>query len=204
MQITVNEKNIKIEGNQLIINMNAELEKALGLNKSVLLSVEPGTVINDQYIVLEHFKDGTTAVMKKKLLEETMEFSDSDNDWRKSKVRGYLNHEYLKEIEIEFGKENIVEHTVDLLSLDGLDDYGTSQDKVSLLTIDRYRKYRKVFGENMNRWWWLATPNSTPSGWSSSYVRYVDDDGSVNFSDYSFSWSLRPFFILQSSIVVAL
>lgn len=149
MQITVNETDMKIEGNRLVININSDLEKVLGLNKVILSSVNPGNIINDKYIVLEHFDSGNTAVIRKELLEKTMDFGESNNDWRDSNVRCYLNNDYLKDIEKEFGADSIVEHMVDLLSMDGLDDYGTSKDKISLLTIDQYRKYRKILCDNL-------------------------------------------------------
>lgn len=203
MQITVNETDMQIKDGKLIININSDLEKVLNSNKMVLSSVEVGDIINDKYIVLEHFADGTTAVIRKDLLEDTMEFGDSNNDWREGNVRKYLNNNYLKEIEKEFGEDNIVEHTTNLLSMDGLDDYGMYCDKVGLLDIDQYRKYRKVLSKNMDRWWWLLTPNSTPSGWSAQHIQCVDDDGGVNCNDYDYSGSVRPFCILKSNIFVS-
>lgn len=56
-----------------------------------------------------------------------------------------MNGKYLERIEKAFGQNRIIEHTVNLLSMDGTDEYGTSTDKVSLLTIDQYRKYRGKF-----------------------------------------------------------
>lgn len=203
MQITVNETDMLIKDGKLIININSDLEKVLNSNKMVLSSVKVGDVINDRYIVLEHFADGTTAVIRRDLLENTMEFGDSNNDWKESNVRKYLNNDYLKEIEKEFGVDNIVEYTTNLFSLDGLDDYGTCRDKVGLLDIDQYRKYRKVLDEDMDRWWWLLTPDSTSSGWSAQCVLCVDCDGSVDYCDYDFSGSVRPFCILKSSIFVS-
>lgn len=203
MQITVNETDMQIKDGKLIININSDLDKVLNSNKMVLSSVKVGDVINDRYIVLEHFEDGTTAVIRKDLLADTMEFGDCNNDWRESNIRKYLNSDYLKEIEKEFGVDNIVEHTTNLLSMDGLDDYGTCRDRIRLLDIDQYRKYRKVLGKNMDNWWWLLTPDSTPSGWSARYVRYVDGSGRVGCLGYVYSGSVRPFCILKSSIFVS-
>lgn len=202
MQITVNETDMQIKDGKLIININSDLEKVLNPNKMVLSSVELGDIINGKYIVFEHFADGTTAIIRKDLLDDSMKFGDSNNDWRESSVREYLNNDYLKEIETEFGVDNIVEHTTNLFSMDGLDDYRTCRDKVGLLDIDQYRKYRKVLGRNMDRWWWLLTPDSTPSGWSARYVQCVGDDGCVRYFDFGYSKSVRPFCILKSSIFV--
>lgn len=203
MQITVNETDMQIKDGKLIININSDLEKVLNSNKMVLSSVKVGDIINDKYIVLEHFADGTTAVIQKALLKYAIKFGNSNNDWRESNIRKYLNNCYLKEIEKEFGVDNIVEHTTNLLSMDGLDDYGICRDKVGILDIDQYRKYRKMFGENLCSWWWLLTPKSTPSGLSAYYVQYVDRDGIVNYEDCKYPGLVRPFYILKSSIFVS-
>lgn len=84
-----------------------------------------------------------------------------------------------------------------MLSLDGLDDYGISNDKVSLFTIDQYRKYRKVLVGDSGGWW-LITPDSTPSGQSDSCVLYIDTDCCVSYFSCDRDLGVRPFFILQS------
>lgn len=165
-----------------------------------LLSLKVGEVFeinNIGYIALEQLEGNKTAIIKKELLED-IEFDSDNNNWKTSSIRKKLNNDYLKEIEETFGKDRIIEHEVDLLSLDGLDDYGTSTDKVSLFTVDQYRKYRKVLGENMDRLWWLVTPDSTYSGYSSCYVRCVGSNGYVSCDGCDCDRGVRPFFILQS------
>ena len=164
----------------------------------VLKAGETFKADNVEYIVLEQLDGNQTAVIRKELLENEMEFDSDDNNWKTSSIREYLNVEYLEKIEKALGKDRIVEHTIDLLSMDGLDDYGTSIDKVSLLTIDQYRKYRKVLGGNLGNWWWLITPDSTPSGDSARYVRCVSSGGSVGYGGCDCDRGVRPFFILQS------
>ena len=190
LDITVN----NIDGNiQIIINA-----KKMDINLLALKAGETFRVNDIEYIVLEQLDGNQTAVIRKELLEDEREFDSDNNDWRTSSIREFLNEEYLEEIEKVFGKERIVEHTVDLLSLDGLDDYGTSDDKVSLLTIDQYRKYRKVLGGNLDDWWWLITPDSTPSGESASFVQCVCSGGCVGCCRCCYDGGVRPFFILQS------
>lgn len=191
--ITVNNK----DGNtQIIID--------LANNKVELSTLLPGDTFksNDvEYIVLEQFENGTTGIITKELLKDSMKFDSDNNNWKTSNIRRKLNEEYLNEL--VFGEENIVEHTVDLLSLDGLNDYGTSKDKISLLTIDQYRKYRKILGEDKDNWWWLSTPNSTPTGYSSDFVQYVNSNGDVDCGWCGGVGGVRPFFILKSSIFVS-
>ena len=190
--ITVNNKD---ENTQIIIDLVSNM-----VELSTLL---PGDIFKSngvKYIVLEHFKNGTTGVIRKELLDN-IKFDADNNNWKTSSIRKKLNEEYIKEL--AFGEDNIIEHTVDLMSLDGLDDYGTSKDKVSLLTIDQYRKYRKILKENKNRCWWLSTPHSTPTGYGSDDVQYVDSGGDVCYGWCSYVRGVRPFFILKSDIFVS-
>ena len=169
-----------------------------------LSSLKPGEVFKKngtEYIVCEHFENGSTAIIRKECLEDGMEFGDTNN-WAESNIRKFLNGEYLKNISEDFGQDNILNHEVDLLSLDGYDDYGRTTDKISVLTIDKYRKYHKFIG-NVGRWNWLSTPDSTNSGYSASFVRIVDDGGSVGWDHSGYCCGVRPFFILKSDIFVS-
>lgn len=164
----------------------------------------PGEVFEKngvKYIVCEHFEGGGTAVVRKECLEDGMEFGDTNN-WVESGIRKFLNGQYLKNISDDFGRDNILDHEVDLLSLDGYDDYGRTTDKVSVLTVDQYRKYHKFIG-NIDRWNWLATPYSTPSGTGASRVQIVYDSGDVDWYYSGYCVGVRPFFILKSSISVS-
>lgn len=169
-----------------------------------LSSLKPGEVFKKngtEYIVCEHFENGSTAIIRKECLEDGMEFGDTNN-WAESGLRKFLNNEYLKNISDDFSQDNILDHEVDLLSLDGYDDYGRTTDKVSVLTIDQYRKYHKFIG-NVDRWNWLATPDSTPSGTDASYVQFVRDSGCVGWRCSGDCSGVRPFFLLKSSISVS-
>lgn len=128
----------------------------------------------------------------------TMTFG-SNNDWRESEIREYLNTDFLAEIVKEIGAENIIEFERNLLSLDGLDDYGTCKDKVSLVNLDEYRKYRKKI-PNTDRWWWMVTPDSTPSNDDTSWIAVVSPSGNVDGNYCNFVNGVRPFCIFASCI----
>lgn len=192
------ENNLEVTVTNVYDNIQIIINKKIDTN---LLSLNAGNIFKAngvEYMVLEHLDKNQTAIIKKVCLEDTMEFDSDNNNWKTSGIRKKLNGYYLKELEETFGKGKIVEHTVNLLSMDGLDNYGMSTDKVSLLTIDQYRKYRKVLGENMNIWWWLITPDSTPLGESASYVRFVGSDGRMRCCMCDLDMGVRPFFVLQS------
>lgn len=204
MNITINNANMKIENGKLIINIDSEIEKLLNKGKMIRLAdVEVGTVINDKYFVVEHFSDGTTGIVRKEVLDKKMAFGD-DNNWKNSKLKKYLEEEYCKELCNEFGENNITIHKVDLLSMDGNDEYGVDSCLVSAMTFDRYRKYHKLIG-NASCIEWLSTPNQTKESNYTTYVQYVDVYGGVGCGGCCWDDSaVRPFFVLKSSIFVSL
>ena len=211
MQITVNETNMKIEGKKLIINIDSDLERLLGINTVVLSSVEPGKVIKGEtgreYIVFRHEETGATQILRKDLLDGDMVFDDDNNNFGTSSLLAYLNTTYIKEVEEDFGAENIMNHETDLLSLDGLDDYGIINTKISLRTLDDYRYGRKnkivTDDADFECAQWLATPDSTPSGYSTRGVRYVRSFGYVDCGGCDWVCGMRPFFSLKSSMFVS-
>ena len=139
------------------------------------------------------------------LLDGSLENSEfgKNNNYADSYIRKNLNESDLaKELKEKFG-DRIVSIETDLLSLDGLDDYGkTEGDILAILTIDLYRECRRKI-PNLNKWWWLATPDSTPSGCGSDGVRCVSSGGNVDYGWYDFCRAVRPFFILKSDIFVS-
>lgn len=127
------------------------------------------------------------------------EFDSDDNNWATSKLRSYLNKEFLEKLEKEIGEGNVLGFERNLLSLDGQTEYGSCTDKVSLLTVDEYRKYRKYI-PNANKWWWLISPWSTPCNDYSSTVAVVSPSGRVLNRYCDCYDGVRPFCIFSSSI----
>jgi len=126
-------------------------------------------------------------------------FDENSSDWNESSLREYLNNEFYEKIAREVGRENIISSKRNLLSLDGQTEYGESDDFVSLLTVDEYRKYRKLI-PNTGDWWWLVTPWSTPCNEYSKTVTVVSPSGNFNFSRCCNCGGVRPFCIFSSSI----
>ena len=147
------------------------------------------------YIVLEHRNDGTTAVITKDFWKD-MEFDNDSGDYAESAVRNALNTEFYNEVSSEIGEENIITHEVDTTQYRNDGIHSSCRDKVSLLTVDLYRRYRK-FLPAYGSWWWTATPYSTefPRG-----VCSVDDDGTLSWDGCNYSRGVRPFLILDSSV----
>lgn len=152
----------------------------------------------DEYILLYYLPNGNAVILRKESLIK-MKFG-SNNNYNGSDIDKYLCNTYLPELERKFGKHNIVEHEVDLLSMDGEDDYGKIKRKVSIPTIDEYRYNKKAIKNYIKEWFWLCTPDSTPSGYCSDVVRCVNSDGLVDFGWYYYCFAVRPRFVLNSSI----
>lgn len=128
-----------------------------------------------------------------------MKFSSENNDWKTSNLRKYLNEEFLKKIESEIGAGNLIGFERNLLSLDGQTEYGTCDDKVSLLTVDEYRKYRKLI-PNTGDWFWLISPWSTPCNDFKNSVTVVAASGDFDGRNCYLSYGVRPFCIFSSAI----
>lgn len=122
----------------------------------------------------------------------------SNNNYAVSTVRNKLQEcDFAKNLREKYG-DKLVPITTNLLSMDGLDDYGiVDGDILAIPTIDLYRECRKNMPNN-DSWWWLATPNSTPSGYGSGDVRCVNSNGGVYYDWFSNCMAVRPFFILRN------
>lgn len=151
-----------------------------------------------EFLVLDQYDDEIVLILKELLVESTM--FGSNNDYRGSNVQR-ICREFSDKIEKIVGAENIVEHTVDLTSDDGLSDYGKIKEKVSVLTAELYRKY--VYELDLNRlqkYYWLATPYSTPRHDGEAWVKCVSPRGDFSDGYYRNDNGVRPFLILKSHI----
>ena len=155
-----------------------------------------------EMVTLEH-KEGTTALIRKELLSKAQRFGDNNN-YDGSDVDDMCN-EFAGEIGAAVGEENVIAHTVDLTSDDGLKDYGEIQRRASLLTADRYRKYVEVLDKHkIDGWWWLATPYSTKRHENDSWIKCVAPSGYIgNGLCHRDVGGVRPFCILKSTIFVS-
>ena len=192
VNITVNGNSDKIE---IIIDLaNKDFKLPNDLNPGDTFKDIDG----DEWIFLYCEENGNTCILSKESLTK-MEFG-SNNNYNGSDIDKYLCNTYLPELERKFGKENIVEHEVDLLSLDGENDYVVIKRKVSIPTLDMYRYNKKAIKNHIKKWFWLATPNSTPSGYGSGGVQYVDSDGCVSHFWHDNRGAVRAFVVLKNSL----
>ena len=199
--ISINGQKIEIPHDKL-----EEIKRALGVHKSTRLADkkvgETAKIGPYEFIVLEQSGD-TTALILKELFKENVKFG-SNNDYRGSNVQK-ICREFAKELESIVGADNLIEHTVDLASDDGLKDYSTIKENASLLTTDLYRRYVDVLDmDRLDKYYWLATPYSTPRHEGTSWVKCVSPRGDINNDDCNYDFiGVRPFCILKSDIFVS-
>ena len=132
-------------------------------------------------------------------LEDGMKFDAKTNDWKSSSLRNYLNTDFYNKLADEIGGNNVIPFESDLTSLDGQTEYGFCEDKVSLLSIDEYRTYRKHI-PNADYWWWLINPYSTPCNGYKESVAVVSSSGYIYGFNCNYNFGVRPICIFSSSI----
>lgn len=151
-----------------------------------------------KWLVLDKLEKGYL-VISEGFYGSSREFDDNCNDWKSSDLRNELNTDLRKKIESELGTDSLVEFERNLLSLDGQTEYGTCRDYVSLISVDEYRKYRKLL-PNTNKWWWTLTPDSTACNDDDTFVRVVSPSGYIFDGNCLRSLGVRPVCIFSSSI----
>ena len=196
-----------IEAGEIVRKLRITDEESVGD------TVDPGVKLADvpvgetfeigcrEFIVLEHSGD-TTAVILKNLLPD-QRFGESNN-YNGSDADAACN-KFADELERAIGKDNLCLHAVDLMSDDGLKDYGSVERKASLLTCETYRRFVSILDKHkVDAWWWLATAYSTPAHGFERTVKCVAPSGTICNDYYNHAhYGVRPFCILKSHIFVS-
>lgn len=124
-----------------------------------------------------------------------------DNDLRHSPIMNRLQSGILPKIEEAIGKENVCTFETDLTSLDGLTPYGKMESRISIPTLDFYRKNVSIFDKHAPAgWWWLATPESAEPHYAPTFSLCVAPSGDFDFINYYYDGGVRPFLIFKSCI----
>ena len=169
--------------------------------KTRLGDAKPGEVVkigDREYIVLEH-DDNKTLVITKEFVTE-MSFGKS-SDYKKSEVRKYVTEIFYAELCNVVGKKNIYSHKVNLMCDDGSNKNDHVEDFVSVLTTEEYRRYREFIPANGD-WWWTASAATVLDKVFSRGVCCVRSNGTVSWLDCGCARGVRPFCVLDSSILV--
>lgn len=194
-----------VPGVNVSVNQNADGSFTILLAEmasKTLGSVKPGdtvTIGDREYIVLGHER-GITAIVAKKPTK-FMAFG-GDGNYAKSDVRAYCNGEFYEELCKAVGEYNVLPHAVNLVADDGSNKGAGVTDFVSILTCDLYRRYRE-FIPAIDSSCWTATRVTTLGKDYDRCVCCVYSDGVLYWSDCCWCYGVRPYCILNSSVLVS-
>lgn len=191
------------------LDMERELVKKLEeeekQSKVQLSTLNPGDVFKigeHDFIVLMQCGE-ETAVISKGFMAENVKFDEDSRNYKESNLKKVIENLIQPVIEVEVGSKNLIEHEVDLTSVDMQDEFGGFKCKVRPITFDEARLYNNLLvNKNLNDWWWTCTPWSTEDRGRKYSIAVVAPTG--NFYYYFCRSSLDvPFCILKSNIFVS-
>lgn len=184
-----------------VAKLEAEVKRLKGncikkINKKLSIG-DTFELVDLKWKILDITEQGYVCLADK--LDDTRRFDDDFNNWESSYLRNYLNTDFYNKLVDEIGEGNIVSFERDLLSLDGQTEYGKCEDKVSLINVDEYRKYRSLI-PNAEYWWWTITADSTKCNDDSKWVAVVSPSSNFDYVSCGNYGGVRPFCIFSSSI----
>lgn len=183
-----------------------QLEEEERKNKVELSTLAPGDVFEigkNDFIVLEQI-GAEAKIISKNFMAEDIVYDEDSRDYNESNLKKVIEDKIQPIIESEVGENNLVEHTVELTSVDMQHEFDDCKCKVRPITFDEARKYNNLLpNKELDDWWWTCTPwSTTERGWKYG-MAVVSRAG--NFSDYGCygNCGVRPFCILKSNIFVS-
>ena len=183
-----------------------QLEEAERKNKVKLSTLAPGDVFEigkNDFIVLEQMSF-ETKVISKDFMAENIVYDEDSRDYNESNLKKVIEDEIQPIIESEVGENNLVEHTVELTSVDMQHEFDDCECKVRPITFDEARKYNNLLpNKELDDWWWTCTPWSTEERGCSYSITVVSSAGNFSRSSCNFNRGVRPVCILKSNIFVS-
>ena len=193
-----------LEAARTLVKMLEEQEE--GDKKVELATLNPGEVFKigeHDFIVLKQQQD-QTMVISKEFMATDKQFDEDTKDYNKSSLKKFIETNVQPVIEAAVGTENLIEHEVDLISVDMQHEFATCKCKVRPVTFDEAREFNDLLvNEELDGYYWTCTPWSTEKrGWKYS-VAVVSPSGNVDYNICSNGYGVRPFCILKSNIFVS-
>ena len=183
-----------------------QLEKAERKNKVELSTLASGDVFEigkNDFIVLEQI-GAETKIISKNFMAEDIVYDEDSRDYNKSNLKEIIEDKIQPIIESEVGENNLVEHTVELTSVDMQHEFDDCKCKVRPITFDEARKYNNLLpNKELGDWWWTCTPWSTAEREWKYSMAVVSSAGNVGRSICDGSDGVRPVCILKSNIFVS-
>lgn len=182
------------------------LEEAEKDNKVQLSELKPGEVFKigkHDFIVLEQ-KNRATKVISKGFMAEDIVFDEDTRDYSKSNLKEVIESDIQPIIEAELGADNLVEHIVDLTSIDMQHEFKPCTCKVRPITFDEARQYNDLLvNKELNDWWWTCTPWSAADRGFRYSISVVSSCGCIRNCNCGYNCGVRSACILKSNIFVS-
>ena len=175
--------------------------------KTMLSELKVGEVFSGEsgrkYKVLKQ-EEGKTKVITLDLMAENKVFDEDTTNYKESELNGFIEGELQPIIEADFEEDNLVEHEVDLTTVDMQKDYGTCTCKVRPITFDEAREHNaELVNKDLPDWYWTCTPWSTEErGWKYNMAVFCPSGG-FYWRDCYNCLGVRPVCILKSNIFVS-
>lgn len=123
-----------------------KLEEEEKQSKVKLSTLNPGDVFKigeHDFIVLMQCRE-ETAVISKGFMAENVKFDEDLRNYKESNLKKVIENQIQPVIEKEVGSKNLIEHEVDLTSVDMQDEFGGFKCKVRPITFDEARLYNNL------------------------------------------------------------
>lgn len=186
-----------------LVKILEEKEKS---NKVQLGTLPVGAIfkIGDwDFIVLKH-ENGTTKVISSNLILKDVKFDDNSRNYGESNLKKRIEKGIEPIIVKEIGKDNIIEHKADLISVDMQKEFDDVCCRVRPLTFDEAREFNDLIANpDLPDWWWTLTPWSTSERGYEYSMTVVSPRGFINGFNYYGIRGVRPVCILKSNIFVS-
>lgn len=183
-----------------------QLEEAERKNKVELSTLAPGDVFEigkNDFIVLEQI-GAETKIISKDFMAEDIVYDEDSRDYNESNLKKVIENEIQPIIESEVGENNLVEHTVELTSVDMQHEFDDCKCKVRPITFDETRKYNNLLpNKELDDWWWTCTPWSTAERGCKYSIAVVSSAGNFGNCNCCGNIGVRPVCILKSNIFVS-
>ena len=183
-----------------------QLEEAERKNKVELSTLAPGDVFEigkNDFIVLEQI-GAETKIISKNFMAEDIVYDEDSRDYNESNLKKVIEDKIQPIIESEIGENNLVEHTIELTSVDMQHEFDDCKCKVRPITFDEARKCNNLLpNKDLDDWWWTCTPWSTEERGCSYSIAVVSSAGNIGRSNCYCSDGVRPVCILKSNIFVS-
>ena len=182
-----------------------QLEEAEKKHKARLSELKPGDTFKigeHDFIVLDQDESSqTTKVISKGFMAEDVIFDKNTKDYNKSNIKKIIEADIQPIIENAVGAENLIKHTVSLISVDMQHKYEDCVCKVRPITFDEAREFNDLLvNKSLNDWGWTCTPWSTRERGCDYSIAVVSPSGDIRSSNYGNYVAVRPFCIFSSSI----